>query len=82
MYSFFYGTCVRASTNYLDTARRTVHFMQAGEALTNAADSSIAYTHTHCRREGNKLLMRRREREREARQNELKKEARLKVRKF
>ena len=45
MYSFFYGTFTRASTNYLDTARRIAHFKREREALTNAVDSSIC-THT------------------------------------
>ena len=44
MYSFFYGTFTRASTNYIDTARRTAHFTRVREALTNAVDSSIAHT--------------------------------------
>ena len=63
VYSFFYGTFTRMSTNIFESARRTAHFKRAGVALTNA-DSSILHTH---RRRKNKLK-RRREREREARQ--------------
>ena len=65
MYSFFYGTFTRASTNYLDTARRIAHFMRAREALTNAMDGSIAHTV-----EEKDKSKRKREWEREARQNE------------
>ena len=38
MYRFFYGTFIHASTNNLDSARRTAHFTEAGVALTNVAD--------------------------------------------
>ena len=47
--------------------RLRIRLRWAGEAMTNAANSSIA--HTHRRRKGNKSK-RRREREREARENE------------
>ena len=45
---FFYGTFTCTSMNNLDSVRQTVHFTWAGVAQTNAADSSIAHTYTHC----------------------------------
>ena len=45
MYSFFYGTFTRTSTNNLDSVTNsTFHACGVGVALTNAADSSIAHT--------------------------------------
>ena len=37
--------CSRARLRITLTARRTGHFMWAGVALTNTADSSIVHTH-------------------------------------
>ena len=52
MYSFYYGTFMRASMNYLDTAHNKQHISRGGGgggggavALTNTADIN---THTHC----------------------------------
>ena len=63
MYSFFYGTFTCTSTNNLDCAMNCL----AGVALTNTADSSIAHIPWKKRNQ----IKERREREREARQNEL-----------
>ena len=64
MYSFFYGTFMRASTNNLDSAMNcTFHADGGSSPWTNAVDSSIAPTLW-------KKLKRRQERDREARQNE------------
>ena len=62
MYSFSYVTFTSASKINLDSKRRTAHFTQDGEALTNAADSS-----TWKKR---KQIKEKAEQEREARQNE------------
>ena len=43
MYSFFYGTFTRVSTNNLDSVMNGT-FDIAGIALTNATDSNIAHT--------------------------------------
>ena len=61
MYSFFYGTFTRASTNNLDSATNST-FHTGGSILTNPADSSIAHTPWKKKEKA--------ERKREARQKE------------
>ena len=73
MYSFFMVRS-RVRLRITLTVQPTEHFMWAGVALTNAADSSIAHTPLK--------KMSSRDREREARQNEseIQKKAMLEVR--
>ena len=71
---FFYGTFTRASKNYLDSATNGTFHAGGRVALSNAAGSSFARTHTLKKSKPIKEKAgtgeRSREREREARRNE------------